>query len=508
MTLRRAGLVVGIALAVLDLAPAVVISPAEPGTAVPPLAWAAAAVSAAVALTLVVLVRPAWQGSRAVTSGCAAALLVGVVSSLPAFFLPVDLLPHGAVLSASLGALAHVAVVILILVDRSSALLTVAAAVVTVAGYAAAVALAGVLLPAPLHQAARTTTALVVAIAFAPLLRLLRRTVGRSLYGGRATPSTTAMEISRTLDIASAGTAVGTAVDDIREALRLPSLSLEDSGTVLARSVEAGTPPGRTDTVPIGGSGTLVLRVGLRPGERRPDRGDLTALGLIAVPLGLLVRQSELTVELAAARAQSARIREAERARLHRDLHDGLGPLLTGSVMRVGAGRNLVPRDPARAVSELDAATPDLRSAVDEIRRVVHRLRPLELEDLGLWGALERRAARCGAVVHLPADPPGLSAAVEAAVYRIVAESLANVGRHAPGAAATVDVTVTPGSHLDVRISDDGPPVGAWEEGGGLASTRSRAEELGGRAEGGPTPTGWQVAAPLPFPAEALPDPH
>lgn len=425
MTLRRAGLVVGIALAVLDLAPAVVISPAEPGTAVPPLAWAAAAVSAAVALALVVLVRPAWQGSRAVTSGCAAALLVGVVPSLPAFFLPVDLLPHGAVLSASLGALAHVAVVILILVDRSSALLTVAAA-----------------------------------------------------------------------------------VDDIREALRLPSLSLEDSGTVLARSVEAGTPPGRTDTVPIGGSGTLVLRVGLRPGERRPDRGDLTALGLIAVPLGLLVRQSELTVELAAARAQSARIREAERARLHRDLHDGLGPLLTGSVMRVGAGRNLVPRDPARAVSELDAATPDLRSAVDEIRRVVHRLRPLELEDLGLWGALERRAARCGAVVHLPADPPGLSAAVEAAVYRIVAESLANVGRHAPGAAATVDVTVTPGSHLDVRISDDGPPVGAWEEGGGLASTRSRAEELGGRAEGGPTPTGWQVAAPLPFPAEALPDPH
>ena len=80
----------------------------------------------------------------------------------------------------------------------------------------------------------------------------------------------------------------------------------------------------------------------------------------------------------------------------------------------------------------------ELRTALDEVRRVVYGLRPIELDDLGLAGALQQKVAamattmRSGPEIRLwlPDDLPPLSAAVELAAYRIVLEALANLVRH------------------------------------------------------------------------------
>lgn len=124
----------------------------------------------------------------------------------------------------------------------------------------------------------------------------------------------------------------------------------------------------------------------MRVGERQLRRDDRTALQLVALPLSLLARESALLTEVRTARAALADVREREQLTLHRDLHDGLGPLLTGAVMRADAARNLLATDVEAARDSLDAARSDLRVAVTELRRVVYRLWPLELEQRGLWG--------------------------------------------------------------------------------------------------------------------------
>lgn len=207
------------------------------------------------------------------------------------------------------------------------------------------------------------------------------------------------------------------------------------------------------------------------------------------------------------ARTATVEAAAAERVRLQRELHDGLGPVLTSLSFTADAASNLVRTDPAEAERMLADVRAELRGALDGVRRVVYGLRPIELDDLGLAGALRQKAAalndargaRAEVRLQLPDELPPLSAAVELAAYRIVLEALANVARHSTGRHS--DVRITAAEDLVVTVEDDGvPPPADWSPGVGLRSIADRAEELGGSATAGPSEQGWRVQAKLPLP--------
>jgi signal transduction histidine kinase len=311
------------------------------------------------------------------------------------------------------------------------------------------------------------------------------------LYGTRDDPERTMRRVGRT---APAGSdTMAAAVADTAQALRLPRLELRDGDRVLAAAGAAAAP--MVASVPI--DDRLSLHAALRPGERRLHSADRAALELVALPLALLVRQARLTDELTSARAAAATVRERERAKLHRDLHDGLGPLLTGAALRADAARNLLSGEQP-AGEQLDIVRAEVREAIGEVRRVVDGLRPVDLEQQGLWAFVEKRAARAGARVLLPEQRPEVSDATALAAHRIVGEAIANAERHAPGQPISLTMAWSPEGDLEIRIDNAGTS-GALSPGGvGIGSMRARAEELGGSFEAGPGPEGWTVRVTLP----------
>lgn len=503
MIVRRVGLALAVLLTLGALPSAWDIGPVPATGGSDALPVAVAVLSTAIALLTLVLVVPAWRGRAWACLTIGIALLAGILAALPAFFAPADLLPAGGVLVAGGWTLVTIAVFAMIVVDASPLTLQALAVIVVVAVYASTVSGLSALVPDQAQRLVQTVTAVAVALLYGPIVALLRRTVGRALYGGRIDPAATAWLVGGR----AAGDAdvVAAAIDDAATALRLPRIDLLAGARVIARG-GSGTRSGSFVTVPLrdglsgidpGGDDQISLRVTLPAGQHRLHRDDRAALQLVGLPLVLLARESALLDEVRTARAAVADVREREQLGLHRDLHDSLGPLLTGAVLRADAARNLLPDDPEAASAQLDIARSDLRSAVDEVRRVVYRLWPLELEQRGLWGAITARAARSGAALELPDTQPELSPAVQLAIYRIISEALTNSDRHAAGTPASVSVRGEV-EGLDLTVANRSLPVPGFTPGMGITSIRARAEELGGHAEIGPTADGWRVRVWLP----------
>jgi signal transduction histidine kinase len=254
-------------------------------------------------------------------------------------------------------------------------------------------------------------------------------------------------------------------------------------------------------------SGTTVgsLLVGLRPGESSLSAADRDVLALVAVPLAVAVHATRLSSELQASREKLVAAREEERRRLRRDLHDGLGPTLTGVAFTADAAANLVTADPGRASELLSTLRTDTRTAIADVRRLVDDLRPPALDELGLVGALRQRADQlswradgASVSVQVSADGlPTLPAALEVAAYRIATEALTNVVRHSR--ATTAVLSLRCGPELEIEITDNGPPNGPWHPGVGLQAMHERTSELGGSLEAGPSPTGGRVHATFPM---------
>lgn len=187
--------------------------------------------------------------------------------------------------------------------------------------------------------------------------------------------------------------------------------------------------------------------------------------------------------------------REEERRRIRRDLHDGLGPTLAGITLNLGAARNLLRSDPARADELFDRLEAEAQAALVDIRHLVYELRPPALDELGLVGALREQAGRIDSnesrdarrsssprlrvSVDASDELPPLPAAVEVACYRIALEALTNAARHADARTCTIRIAVK--GALELEITDDGRGLDpAHHVGVGLTSMRERAEELGG----------------------------
>jgi signal transduction histidine kinase len=389
-----------------------------------------------------------------------------------------------------------------LVVSRALAWLLVSIAVV--AGYAALVALLDTFVSAQLGRSAVATV--VVVLLAAPLLPRLQRLVDRAMYGDRDDPASVVSRIGAELLAEREGGLAGV-VTAVRGGLRMPFAAVLADGALLASD---GVPPAVTGSIPLGYGGTPVgeLVVGLRAGERALSDADHTVLGLVAVPLAVAVHAMGLSTELQASRERIVTAQEEERRRLRRDLHDGLGPTLTGVALIADAAGNLLERDTPRVRELLTMLRSDTRTAIADVRRIVENLRPPALDELGLLGALRERAEQLrwradGHAIQvrldLPDEVPALPAAVEAAGYRIVTEALNNVVRHS---AATVAIMrMSCGLTLDMEIVDDGPPNGAWRPGVGLQAMRERAAELGGRFEAGPSPAGGRVFVSLPLEA-------
>ena len=151
-----------------------------------------------------------------------------------------------------------------------------------------------------------------------------------------------------------------------------------------------------------------------------------------------------------------------------------------------------------------------------EIRHLVYGLRPPELDQLGLVGAMEQYVSqyspeappaeggpeRSGVNITVNVEEllPPLPAAVEVAAYRIVQEGLNNVLSHAQARQCTITLSMNR-DVLELNIRDDGQGLAAGHPSGiGLTSMRERAEELGGSCQvTGLTGGGTQVSARLPL---------
>src|SRR5687768_10387351 len=135
------------------------------------------------------------------------------------------------------------------------------------------------------------------------------------------------------------------------------------------------------------------------------------------------------------------RAQEEERRRLARDLHDEVNQSLTAILLRLEA---LAHDSPPARLDELDELKRLVNQAMEELLNLARQLRPSALDDHGLIAAVEnqlkRFSARTGVEMSIETDgdPNSLPEDVQTAVYRILQEALANVGRHAGATAVAV----------------------------------------------------------------------
>lgn len=338
-------------------------------------------------------------------------------------------------------------------------------------------------------------SALLVALLALPLHSRLQRAVDQLLYGERGNPLRVASRVGRSL-----GAGLPETLEEIRTTLRLPYVGVVVDGQEIATG---GVLEGLQASVPLEG-GTLVI--GLRGGEARLAPADERVLGLLSGPLSTAVHATLLLDELRRSRERLLVAREDERRRLRRELHDGLGPLLTGAALSADTAANLAGGAPEYALQQqLSAVRHGTRSAIQEVRRIVEDLGSPALDELGLVEALRIRADQ----LHRRSDGqplrtivettqlPSLPPAVEQAVYRIATEALTNIVRHSRASSAVVRLCCdTAGLHCEVI--DDGGPTDPWSPGIGIAGMHERVAELCGTCDVGPGLDGGHVRVCVP----------
>ncbi|WP_229075126.1 histidine kinase [Actinoplanes sp. DH11] len=316
------------------------------------------------------------------------------------------------------------------------------------------------------------------AIGYAPFARLFRQVLELLLFGARSDPIRAASQVGERL-----GEDPVPALRALREALVLPYAALlDDAGHPIAVSGRPGESVVRRALTPG------HLEIGLRPGQLTLLRGDDQVIAVLAPALAQLMQARELRAALQTSRAAVVAAVEEERRRLRRDLHDGLGPRLTGLAYASDAARNILHRDPERAAELLAGVRAEAGEAIVEVRRLVEGLRPPSLDQVGLEQTIRQHARHVlGADgrpmtvdVHVTGPLPGLGAAVEVTAYRIVVEALTNAARHSAGRHADVVLRLDGAAALTIEVRDDGETGKAWIPGYGLTSMRERAEMLGG----------------------------
>jgi two-component system, NarL family, sensor kinase len=363
-----------------------------------------------------------------------------------------------------------------------------------------------------------------VALLVRPVYDLLQGSMGRLVYGDRDDPVRALTRIGEGMRAGA-----GAPSDDdsgllplaraVSASLRSPYAALATpDGDVLCVFGDPRGLPLYHVALEFGGQPVGRLTVGGRSSReplRRPDQALIQAL---AGPVATAVHAVTLADELRSSRERLIDAREVERQRIRQDLHDGLGPSLSGVALGLEAARTAAASDPERLMDLLAVLHDEVDETVSEVRRVIDDLGPAALGGVGLVNAVRAHAeavsARAGleVIVEGPDQIEHVPPPIEVAAYRIVLEAVTNAVRHAHAGQIRIEVRVA-AAELVVSVEDDGVGIRAEHTPGvGLASMRRRAESVGGSlaivaghrsdqlSEATPTPgEGTRVVARLPL---------
>lgn len=193
------------------------------------------------------------------------------------------------------------------------------------------------------------------------------------------------------------------------------------------------------------------------------------------------------------ATAEETRRRESdERLQIAQDLHDVLAHHISLVNVQAGVGLHLMERKPEQARIALEAIEQASREAMGELRTVLDLLRRdgdsaprSPAPSLARLDALTSQAAAAGLELRIEREDGALpvSAAVDAAAYRVVQEAITNVIRHASATVATVRLASRDG-RLEISVEDNGVGGAASPAAGsGIRGMRERVQALGGTFE-------------------------
>lgn len=241
----------------------------------------------------------------------------------------------------------------------------------------------------------------------------------------------------------------------------------------------------------------------LRPGQRLPVRGGGEVAELVSTFNSMLER---LEGERVASSARAILAQEGERRRIAQELHDEVGQSMTAVLLALKRAADEA-SEPLRG--ELQQAQEITRESLDEVRRLVRRLRPGVLDDLGLVSAVTSLATEFATHTGLrvlrrfDSDLPALDHETELVIYRVAQEGLTNAARHAGARCLEVSLRGADGCVV-LEVADDGRGIGAAREGAGLRGMRERALLIGavldisGPGETSAPPAGTRIRLTVP----------
>ena len=237
-----------------------------------------------------------------------------------------------------------------------------------------------------------------------------------------------------------------------------------------------------------------LFRAGIREQESLKRERD---------QLDLQVR--ERTASLAELATHLQNVREDERGHLARELHDELGALLTAAKLDVARLKSRLSATQPEAIERLTHLTTTLNSGIALKRRIVEDLRPSSLSHLGLVASLEILARefekRADLSIMMDLENVDLGGAAQLTVYRLVQESLTNIGKYAEASQIAISLLNLDG-YITVEVRDNGKGFDSnavTPNSHGLTGMRHRVEAAGGRLTITSSPqAGTTITAVLP----------
>jgi signal transduction histidine kinase len=218
---------------------------------------------------------------------------------------------------------------------------------------------------------------------------------------------------------------------------------------------------------------------------------------------------AERTAQLSELSNHLQDVREEEKAKLARNIHDELGGILVSAKMDVAWVEQRLQAQQPELAARLARAQGVLDDGVDIKRRIVEDLRPTLLDNLGLSAALDWQVheicdrAGLACTIEMPDDDSMIPPGTAIALYRIVQEALTNIVKYARARTVSVDLMID-NSAIALVIGDDGVGITDSAQDNrlahGILGMRQRVSALGGEfsiGRGGTGGTQIEVSVPL-----------
>lgn len=344
-----------------------------------------------------------------------------------------------------------------------------------------------------------------LALAVLPLRDWLQRHVERLVFGSGADPSALLERVARALGTADADRPqlVGM-VGALRRALRLSRVEVSLHGTpVAADGRDEPDAADRALRLELTSNGRAIGELtAVAPRGERLDPRSMRLLHQISGLVAVAAELDETNRALETARARLVEVRHEERRLLRRELHDGLGPALSGTALALAAVPSTSALSPDDAVL-LRRLVEELSQRADDVRQMARVLLPPVLDEGRLGEALRLLAERYSmGRFAVSVDAPHsdrLDGIHQVVVYQVAAEAVRNAARHAHARRCLVRLETPADGGVVLTVCDDGRGIDpAARPGIGIASMRERAAELGGEVEVSGEREGTRVVMVLP----------